>query len=67
MSETFVMKHMCLSVDQEVWKLRKEVKFGFAAPYSGVLYARTLCVVIVSRLICMVGDCLLYTSPSPRD
>ena len=60
MSETFVMKHM--SVDQEVsLEVAQASKFGFAAPYSGVLYARTLCVVIVSRLICMVGEIIIFT------
>ena len=59
MCETFVMKHM--SVDQEVSLEVAQAKFGFAAPYSGVLYARTLCVVIVSRLICMVGEIIIFT------
>ena len=56
MCETFVMKHM--SVDQEEVA---QAKLGFAATYSGVLYARTLCVVIVSRLICMVGEIIVFT------
>ena len=46
---------------ENIMQLRKQVKFGFAAPYSGVLYARTLCVVIVSRLICMVGEIIIFT------
>ena len=49
--------HDCRSGSLEV----AQAKFGFAAPYSGVLYARTLCVVVVSRLICMVGEIIIFT------